>query len=322
MDLDAVVIGGGPAGLAAATWLGRYRRRTLVVDSGDYRNRFTELTHGFLGRDPVPPMELLGDARRDLQQYDTVEYRSGRVTRLVAEDAGRFTVELDGGRRTTARRVVLATGVDDTFPEVGNFWEHYGASVFHCPSCDGYEARDQHIVAFGWNPHVTAFALELLDWAASVTLVTDGRRFEGDDQCREVLDRHGIALLEDDAVEFLGTRGELQGVRLRSGRTIPCALAFFSIVNTPRLELADQLGLARTGEGCIDTDAHGETSVPGVYAAGDMTPGPQLAIVAAAKGTIAGVACAMSLYGERPVGGAPAPAPDPAAELGAPRQGP
>src|SRR4051812_5377584 len=315
MAFDVVVIGGGPAGLAAATWLGRYRRQTLVVDSEEYRNRFTELTHGYLGRDPIPPMALLAAAHEDLAQYTSVVRQAGRVT-AIAGDAGRgFRITIDGGGAVSARRVILASGVVDTFPEIDNFYEHYGTSVFHCPSCDGFEARGKPVVAFGWNPHVTAFALELLDWASSVTVVTDGRRFEGDDQCRHALARHGIPLLEDDAVAFIGGRGDLRGVRFRSGDTIECALAFFSIINRPRPELADQLGVATTGEGCVDVDPHGETSVRGVYAAGDITPGPQLVQVAAAKGTIAGVACAMSLYGEPGLGSAPAPAPDPAAEF-------
>src|SRR5437763_263658 len=117
MDFDVVVIGGGPAGLAAATWLGRYRRQTLVVDSEEYRNRFTQLTHGYLGRDPVPPMALLAAAHEDLTQYGSVVRRPGRVT-AVSGDAGTgFRVTIDRDEDVLARRVILATGVIDTFPE-------------------------------------------------------------------------------------------------------------------------------------------------------------------------------------------------------------
>src|SRR3954449_2434401 len=116
MDFDVVVIGGGPAGLAAATWLGRYRRQTLVVDSEEYRNRFTQETHGYLGRDPIPPMALLAAAHEDLAQYASVVRQPGRVT-AIQGDAGRgFRVTIDGSGDVSARRVILATGVVDTFP--------------------------------------------------------------------------------------------------------------------------------------------------------------------------------------------------------------
>src|SRR5438309_81957 len=115
MDFDVVVIGGGPAGLAAATWLGRYRRQTLVVDSEEYRNRFTELTHGYLGRDPVPPMALLAAAHEDLAQYASVVRQPGRVTAVAGEVDSGFRVTIDGAGEVSARRVILASGVVDTF---------------------------------------------------------------------------------------------------------------------------------------------------------------------------------------------------------------
>ena len=190
------------------------------------------------------------------------------------------------------------------------FFDHYGASVFHCPTCDGYEARDCPVVVFGWSEHAAGFALSLLDWAADVTLVTDGSRFEGATACRAALDRHGVAVLEDDAIALHGIRGDLRGVELESGNTIPCQLAFFSISHRPRTELAVQLGCSLTSEGCIVVDSKGQTGVPGVYAAGDVTPGLQLVQVGAAEGAIAGVSCALSLRGEGPGPGAPTPGPD------------
>ena len=223
-------------------------------------------------------------------------------------------IETDIGRLTT-RRVVLATGVVDLFPEVDGFLDHYGASAFHCPTCDGYEARDRHVVVLGWSEDVAGYALTLLDWAADVTVVTDGSRFEGDATRRAALDRHGVAVIEDDAVAFLGARGDLQGVRLSRGDVLPCDLAFFSIGHRPRTDLAVQLGCELTPQGCVSVDDECRTSVEGVYAAGDVTPGIQLVQVAAAKGTIAGVTCSISLRGEPAAPGAPEPGPDVEAEL-------
>lgn len=295
---DAVVVGGGPAGLSAATWLGRYRCRTLLVDSGEHRNRWVEQSHGYLGRDPVAPADLLEAARRGVEQYPSVERRAGTVQRAAGR-SGAFEVALDGDT-VQARRLVLATGVRDRFPEIDGFFEHYGSSVFHCPSCDGYEASGKDVVAVGWDANVAGFALTLDGWARSVTVLTDGRGFEGDDHHRQTLAAANIAVREAEAAALVGTRGDLQAVRLRSGETIPCELLFFTIGHDQNAALADQLGCTRDGDACIVVDERGSTSAPGVYAAGDLTPGLQLIQVAAAKGVVAGVACAQSLWAEGP----------------------
>lgn len=313
--LDAVVVGGGPAGLSAATWLARYRRSVVVLDSGEYRNRWVDRSHGYLGADAQDPMRLLERAREDLGRYETATLRAGRATAVRRDDAGRFVVTTDGGE-LVALRLVLATGVVDAFPEVDGFLDHYGSSVFHCPTCDGYEARDRRVVVLGWSEHVAGFALGLLDWAAELTIVTDDRPFEGEERHRAALARHGVALLEDDAVAFEGDRGDLRAVHLRSGVRLPADLVFFSIAHHPRTDLAAQLGCELTGQGCLRVDHDGQTTVEGVYAAGDVTPGIQLASVAAGKGTVAGVSCAASLRGEPGATTSPDPAPDPEAEVG------
>ncbi|MGH9178794.1 MAG: NAD(P)/FAD-dependent oxidoreductase [Acidimicrobiales bacterium] len=294
---DAVVVGGGAAGLAAATWIARYRRPVAVLDGGEPRNQWVARAHGYLGSDPVDPVELLRAAREQLVRYEEVELCEGMAERAWRRDDGAFVVE-GGDLRLAGRRLVLATGVRDSFPEVERFFEHYGADVFHCPTCDGYEARDREVVAFGWGEDMTGFALTLRGWAARVTIVTDGRPFEGDEDCRRRLSLAQVPVIEDDAVALLGTRGALEGVRLQSGRVLPCQLAFFSIAHEPRTEIAAQLGCRLTAEGCIEVDGEAATSVPGVYAAGDVTPGLQLLQVAAAAGATAGVACARSLRGE------------------------
>lgn len=314
---DVVVVGGGPAGLSAATWLARHRRRVALVDGGARRNRWVERTHGYLGLDPVDPAELVDRARRGLLAYPTAEICEGEATTAEIRPDGTFRLATTAGG-FVARRLVLATGVEDSFPEVDGFFDHYGASVFHCPTCDGYEARDRRVVAFGWSENVAGFALDLLDWAASVTVVTDGSRFEGDAARRAALERHHIAVLEDDAVALLGRRGALEGVRLRGGETVPCELAFFSIAHRPRTELAAFLGCALTGESCIVVDEDQQTTVRGVYAAGDVVPGLQIVQVAAAQGAVAGVRCALSLRGEPAGPGAPEPGPDAGSELGSP----
>ena len=306
---DAIVVGGGPAGITAATWLARYRRRTLLVDAGEHRNRWVEQSHGYFTRDPASPAELLRLGRAQLAAYPWVTCRSGVVS-SVARVGDELVVEV-GGMPYSCLRVVLATGVVDAFPSVEGFFEHYGASVFHCPSCDGYEARDRNVVVLGWNAYVAPFAVTLLDWAATVTIVTDGRRFEGDDADLETLASYGVRLVEDVAERFEGSRGALTGVALRRLGLVPCEMAFFTVAHLPRNDLASALGVRTTAEGCVEVDENGETSVPGVYACGDLTPGMQLVQVAAAKGTVAGINAAQSLRGTPGAPVSPEPAPDP-----------
>ncbi len=305
LEVDVVVVGGGVAGLAAASWIGRYRRSVVVVDGQDPRNKQVEVSHGYLGRDPQKPADLLAKGREEVLAYPTAQIRPGEVKRIERRGDGLFEVDDD----LLAHRVLLACGVKDAFPDVEGFFEHYGASVFHCPACDGYEARDRHVVALGWDAHLVGFAGTLKNWACSVTVVTNGLRFRGDDSCRTQLDEHGITLLEQDAVRFVGERGDLRGVELGDGRVLPASLVMFSVAHEPRTDLAESLGCRLDDEGYVAVDEHGETSVPGVYAAGDLTPGLQLTLVAAASGVVAGVAAAQSFFGTDGAPTSPTPAP-------------
>ena len=305
LEVDAVVVGGGPSGLAAASWLGRYRRSVVVLDSQEYRSAKVERSHGYLGRDPQKPLELLEKARGEVLAYPTVEIRQRAAGAVVRREDGLFEVDDD----LLAHRLVLACGVKDAFPAVEGFDEHYGASVFHCPSCDGYEARDRHVIALGWDRHLVGFAETLKNWAASVTVVTNGVRFQGDDECRAELAEHEIELLERGAVRFVGVRGNLTGLELDGGQLLTASMVLFSVAHQPRVDLALSLGCALDDDGYVAVDEKGLTSVDGVYAAGDLTPGLQLVSVAAASGVVAGVACAHSFFGEQGAPTSPEPAP-------------
>jgi len=289
--LDAVVVGFGPAGASAALWLGRYRKRTVVLDAGEPRNRWTEASHGYLYRDGASPHELRAEAEKEIERYSTVSLRSASVTGARQRD-GAFVIETADGQ-LRARRVLLATGARDVFPDVEGFFEHYGADVFTCPACDGYEARDRDVAVIGWGEHVPGFARSLLTWARSVTIVTDGHEFEAGELDRIRLDLEGVSVLEERAVALVGERGALRSIRLERG-SVACTMAFFSIGCEPTADLADALGCERDPDGFLAVDGNGRTSVEGVWAAGDLTPGFHLVQVAAAEGAVAGIDCARS----------------------------
>ncbi|MCU1359839.1 MAG: NAD(P)/FAD-dependent oxidoreductase [Ilumatobacteraceae bacterium] len=303
--VDVAVVGGGPAGIAAALWAARYRRRVLLIDGGEQRNRWTHATHGYLGFEGCPPSELLDRAREDLGTYPEVSVaRSCRVTSArVDNDA--FELTLDSGRKVHALRLVLATGVRDVFPHIEGFEDHFGSTVFTCPSCDGYEAQGRRVAVIGEDEHLLAFALGLRDWAESIMVVSSSRNIDP-----APLAEHGITLVDGDVVAFEGREGRIRSLRLRSGNEVSCDMVFCTIRHEQHSDLAHQLGCEISGEGCVVVDADGRTSCRGVFAAGDMTPGPHLVQIAAAEGAAAGIAAAMSLRGARTVPSSPHPAPD------------
>lgn len=311
---DVIVLGGGYAGLSAALWLGRYRRRTLVLDTRRTRNRFARTSHGYLGSDGCDPAEIRAAALSDVARYDTVRLQEDAATGVVRSGEN-FMVTSSAGEYS-ARRLLLASGVKDVMPDIPGFSELYGRHIFHCSCCDGYESSDQDVLAIGWGEHAAGFALDLLEWGARVTLVTNGQEFEGDRACIAALDRNDIEIVEGVVSGFTVVDGAMAGATLASGRTIPATRAFFSIKHEPNNELARQIGCNIDEMGYVEVGPHGETSVEHVYAAGDLTPGEQLVQTATAEGAVAGIACAMSLRGAAAAApDVPAPGPDPEAEL-------
>ena len=223
---DAVIVGGGPAGLSAALLLGRCRRRVLLCDDGHPRNAASAALHGFLTRDGIPPAGLLRIGREQLLPYDTVECRSITVTGVRRLDH-RFEVTLADGCSVAARKLVLATGVTDQFPTVPGFHEFYGSSVFHCPYCDGWELRDQPLAVYGNGERGKGLALELTVWSAQIVLCTDGPSGL-DTRDIERLRAQGIAMHDRPVASLEGHDGRLQRVRFADGTTVNCRAMFFT----------------------------------------------------------------------------------------------
>jgi len=213
----------------------------------------------------------------------------------VASLAGGYRLSL-GGDTAVASQLVLATGLVDELPDVEGFLDHYGADAFHCVYCDGYETLGRRVVVLGWHPHVGEVAIQLLEWAAQVTVVTQGQEFEG---AVTSLRRRDVRIVKDQALALLGPRGRLSGVRLRGGETLHCDFLFFYLARRPVSDLARRLGCRLDGDGMVITDQHGHTSVPGIFAAGDVTPGMQFVQMAAAQGAAAGMACARLIRARR-----------------------
>lgn len=307
--VDALVVGGGPSGLAAATWLGRYQRFTLVVDAGENRNRSADHVHGFLGRDPIAPPDLLADARAGLAQYPLVQLHHGVVSGVVRGEDGLFHATVDGAHRVTASRLVLATGIRDQTPQMLGFEGHYGTDVHHCPSCDGFMARNEDIIVLGSSRLIPGFAAGLLDWARSVKIITHSRERIFNDSQKRLLNEHRIPVVRGTAEAFVGEPGRLSGVRMSDGTLVAGTRVFFSFRHLPTNQIAADLGCELNHDGSIVVNNHQHTTVEGVYAAGDITASMRLIPVAISTGTIAGIASATSLRGHEPTPPAPHPAP-------------
>lgn len=321
--VDVLVVGGGPAGLSAATWIGRYRRSTLLVDAGGQRNLAAREIHGMLGTGPRTPAEYYADVTEGLGEYPTVRRLAGSVTELSREGDDRFVARIaplsaaDHGANgegdavtVTAKRIVLATGVRDRLPGLEGIEEHYGIDVHHCPACDGLTAADRRIIVLGVGPHVPAYASELLDWASEVVIITESDSDPAfDDDQRAACAEHDIEVVDGVARELVGEPGALDGVRLDDGRVIAGSKVFFSYAHHPTNELAEELGCELDDEGGITVNALQLTSVDGVYAAGDIVTGLQLVPIAVGTGAAAGVACATSLRGHATTECVPDPAP-------------
>lgn len=295
MHYDAIVIGGSYAGLAAATQLARARRRVLVVDAGQRRNRFAEHSHGFLTQDGTPAADIAAQGRAQLMAYPTVDWLEGTVT--AAERAGQgFRIEVDGVAPSPepidARRLVLATGVIDHLPEVPGLAERWGRHVFHCPYCHGYELNQGRIGALGVSPFSMHVALMLPDWGQA-TFFLNGA-FEPDADQLAQLQARGV-VLERGLIDRI--EGAMDIV-MRDGRVI----AQDGLFTLTRVEVASPIAHAL---GCefedgplgrtIKTDAMKATTVPGVYACGDAArQGGSLPLVVG-DGTLAGAATHQSL---------------------------
>ena len=293
---DVIIVGGGPAGLSAATILGRCRRRVLVCDDGHYRNEASGALHGFLSRDGIHPAELRRIGREQLARYD-VEYRQAHVDAAVCTDQG-FEVTLADGARLGCLILLLATGVVDRIPETEGFQRLFGAGVFPCPYCDGWEVRDRPLAAYGSGRDGAGLAEELKTWSGEVVLCTDGPgNLSAADRAR--LSELEIAV---DARRIARLEGaeHLEQIVFRDGAALPCRAIFLSTGQYQRSGLAASLGCAFTSKGAVRTGKMEGTRVAGLYVVGDASRDAQFAVVAAAEGTRAGLAINRALVHKPP----------------------
>jgi thioredoxin reductase len=291
---DVAVVGGGPAGLTAAIWLARYLHKVVLVDSGDPRNWETRGINGFLSRPGIRPAELRALGREECTKYG-VEFVSGIVDEAINETGELFAICIRGGATLEARRILLAIGIKDVWPPIPGLERCYGETVHVCPDCDGYEARDKKTVVIGVGRKAVGMALALTTWTREIVICTNGEKPDMDEDLLDRLKAINIPVLEAPIQCVVAKQSEITGLDLEGGMSLDCERLFFAIGQYPADDLGAQLGCKRDELGRLVIDDRNHTSVLNVFAAGDIAPGPQMAIAAAASGAVAALAIHSSL---------------------------
>ena len=292
MVYDVIIVGGSYSGISAGLQLARTRRKVLVIDAGQRRNRFAHSSHGFLGQDGRNPGTITSEARAQLLAYPTVEWMSQPAIQAKTEDGG-YVITAANGEQFAARRLILATGVVDELPEIPGLSERWGQRVFHCPYCHGYELDGGQVGVLAASPMAIHQALMLPDWGPTTLFLNEV--FEPDAGQLAMLARRGV-VVEPEPVLSVG--GEQADVTLASGRVIKLAGLFTQPRTRMGSPLAAQLGCefeaGPTGD-FIKVDAMRETNVPGVFACGDAAIAAGNVAIAVGDGARTGGAAHQSL---------------------------
>ena len=294
---DVAVVGGGPAGLCAALWLARYLHKVVVVDSGDPRNWETRGINGYLGHQGIRSPELRAIGREECTKFG-VDFIDGVVDSTLNEPGERFELCLRGGMTIEAERILLAIGIKDFWPDIPGLDRCYGETVHVCPDCDGYETRDKKTVVVGKGRKAVGMAFALETWTKQIVICTNGEKPEISQVLLDMLKPLNIPVIEAPIKGVVSKSKEIIGIDLEGGMSLDCERLYFAIGQYPADDLGAQLGCKRDELGRLVIDLRNHTSVKNVYAAGDIAPGPQLAIVAAASGAVAAIAIHASLIPE------------------------
>ena len=292
---DVIVIGGSFAGLAAALQLGRTRRKAIVLDTGLPRNRYAAHSHGLLGHDNRPPAEILELAHAQLAQSPSVKFVHSRAVRAsgAIDD---FTVALDSGEVLSARRLLLSYGRTDHFPDMPGFAECWGNTVVPCPYCHGYEIAGEHWGLLYHSPMSLHMPPLYNHWTDKITLFTDGHELPDDD--RQSLQARGVQLVDGKVSAIRHDGGKLSSVVLEDGSAIELHTLFAHPRSTPSSDLHETLGVTMAaspvGE-IVEVNERFQTSLPGVYAAGDLANPMSSLAVATHAGAMAGIFAQQSL---------------------------
>ena len=269
---DALILGGGPAGLSAAVYLGRFTRSVLVLDAGEGRSSFAQINDNYLGfPEGITTRELRELGRKQAERFG-VEFRECRVERIERlEPVGFRVITTEGDFE--GRTLLFATGVTDIWPDVPGIRDWIGRQVFWCITCDGHRTKNKTLVCVGNTDEAAVTTLQFLLFTQEITLVADPGKVRFSDEKRADLAAHGVPLIlaRPDRLEFSPDGKQIAAVCLDDGKRLACDMIFSLLGVRPNTQLARELGVDLDGEGYVVMDEEGYTSIPGIFAAGDLT---------------------------------------------------
>jgi len=283
---DVAIVGGGPAGLAAAQVLGRQHRRVVVVDNDQQRNAAAPSVHMLLGRDGMTPAGLILAGRKEIAKFPTISLLNAEATKVLMEDS-KAVVSTTLGRKIAAEHLILATGVVDQLPSIPGIDTAYGKCLFHCPLCDGFEVREQRLVVVGGSEQAAFMAAYIHDRISPEVEICCNGEPSFSPETRTRLLRNKIRILEEDVVCI---QAHSDGLTLKMGdfATRTYRAGFVSLKYRQRSSIAQALGCAMRDDGRVRVDHFQRSSVPNVFAVGDM------AKAASATGNMTFVATAIA----------------------------
>ncbi|MFD6698597.1 MULTISPECIES: NAD(P)/FAD-dependent oxidoreductase [unclassified Microbacterium] len=277
-QFDTAIVGGGAAGLSAALVLARSRRSVVLLDAGAPRNAPAAHMHGFLSRDGFPPSRLLEIGREEIASYG-VRLIPHPVVSAAGDAEDGFVLTTEEGSEISARRIILAAGVEDVLPDIPGARESWGRFLLHCPYCHGYEVGDRALGVLGGVPGAVRHALLVRQWSPDLTFFTNGSVLTEEDEHQ--LRARDIRMQDGRVAELLVDGERFGGVRLDSGDVVPVDALFLRPDSRPRTELVVALGGAVDGAGFAHVDASGRTAVPGVWVTGNLVD-PRAQVITAA----------------------------------------
>lgn len=284
---DVIIIGGSYAGLAAAMALGRALKNVLIIDEGKPCNRQTPYSHNFLTNDGKTPAEITALAKLQVSQYETVKFFDGLAT-SVMKTTNAFELKVTTAKIFSAKKLIFATGIKDTLPEIDGLAECWGISVIHCPYCHGYEVRHEKTGILANGDIAFDFTRLISNWTKDLTLFTNGASTLTAEQV-EKLQKHEIKIVEDEIEKLEHANGYIQNIIFKGGSEYFIEALYAPSPFEQHCKIPESLGCDLTDEGYLKIDSSFETTIKGIYAIGDNAAKMRTVANAVAMGTAAGI---------------------------------
>ncbi|GGB95894.1 NAD(P)/FAD-dependent oxidoreductase [Dyadobacter sediminis] len=285
-DFEVIIIGGSYAGLSAAMSLGRSLRQTLVIDSGKPCNAQTPHSHNFLTHDGETPKQIAASGKLQVEKYPTVHFYDGKAVTGTKTENG-FEITTSANKRFTSRKLIFTTGLKDRMPELEGFADCWGISILHCPYCHGYEVRNEKTGIIGNGDAGFETAKMILNWTKDLTIFTNGKSTFTQQQA-EKLTEHGIGMVEKEIAALSHDKGKIRRIVFKDNSEAAVSAIYARPPFAQHCDIPEQLGCKLSENGLLQVDMFQQTTVPGIYAAGDNSSFGRAVSVSVSSGAMAG----------------------------------